>query len=156
MILTVKVNDGRCATIENATIKPSATVKTCTLANITYSQLTSSSCDTAINYLFIKNSSFDSLPPIFDFFPNLLSVDVSSAGIQHIHTTTFDLATHLVTLDMDESNMPTLASNLFTRMNNLTILDMANSSIEIVEKYAFNGLSNLKRLDLSVWRRYFD
>ncbi|XP_037039132.1 carboxypeptidase N subunit 2-like [Bradysia coprophila] len=154
LMVILAVNDVRCAsTMENATIKPAAekiTVISCTLTNITDSQpVKPSSCYQRITYLFIKNSRISVFPHIFDYFPNLQSVDISSAGVEHIESTTFDSATHLDVLEMGNSNMQTLPNNLFTHVNNLTSLDLSNSSIEIVEQFAFHGLSNLKRLDLS-------
>lgn len=152
LFFSLTVNYVRCAsTIENATVNPAANkVKSCTLTNITdLQQIIKSACDSNIAYLIIRTSQFRVFPRIFDNFQNLLSVDVSSAGIQSIESTTFNSAIHLNVLEMGKSNMHTLVSNLFTHVNNLTSLGISNSSIEIVENFAFNGLSNLYTLDLS-------
>lgn len=148
VVLTVNVKYIRC---ENSTIKPNvANNSSCKLYNVTDPLHMKSSCgDNEIIYLFIKDSHLHSFPRVFEHFPELQSVDVSDAGIDHIDTTTFEAATHLLTLDMNGSNMTTLKSMLFSHANNLTSFDMANSSIVTVEKHAFQGLSNLRKLDLS-------
>lgn len=152
IIVVLTVNEISCNdTISSSTMKSTTTGSSCTLNNVIESNAKTiwSSCDNETIYLFIKESHFQQFPHVFEYYPNLQSVDVTYAGIEHIESTTFENAVHLTALNMEGSNIPTIQNYLFSHANNLSSFDLSNSSIHTIETNAFVGLSNLKKLDLS-------
>jgi Leucine-rich repeat (LRR) protein len=150
LIVVLTVNAGCCDdTIAISTTKPKLSNDSCTLKNISDTSPIGSLCDNQTFILFFKDSHFYGFPPVFEYYPNLRSLDISNAGIQDIDMSTFNNAGHLTSLYAYGSNMSIIPNYLFSHANNLTCLDLGNSSIVTVEKYAFEGLSNLMKLDLS-------
>lgn len=96
---------------------------------------------------------------IFVSFPNLRTVILEAAGIDHLASNQFFYAAKLNSLVLNSNSVRRLTAAVFSTAPNLAFLVLSDNIIDQIEDHAFYGLSNLDELHLErnkikVLRRY--
>lgn len=92
----------------------------------------------------------DGLPPVFDAFANLETMDASNTKMTLIQNTTFAEGQSLITLQLFNNSIVRLGGNNFLKLNYLKDLNLASNKINETDEHAFEGLFALLQLDLSM------
>ncbi|VEN50585.1 unnamed protein product [Callosobruchus maculatus] len=80
--------------------------------------------------------------------PELRVLDLSNNKVIHIHFS-FEFYENLVSLNLSDNRIKTLGNSNFNSQKNLTNLDVSNNQIENITKDSLKGLKVLTHLDLS-------
>lgn len=85
---------------------------------------------------------------IFVTFPNLRSVILEAAGINHLASNQFYYAAQLTSLVLNSNSIRRLSSAVFATLPRLAFLVLSDNIIDHIDDHAFYGLSNLEELHL--------
>lgn len=102
-----------------------------------------------IKHINLSQNKINSIHYTFEFYSNLITIDISFNQIQKLGSSNFQSQRHLNTLDLSHNSIKTLDRDVFKGLKSLKVLNLSFNDIDSIAPNSFHDLYQLELLHLS-------